>query len=419
MYRFLSILGLTLFLTACSSNGSIGEVNVVQTPCNIGGESNLFKSQSGNLYLSWIEYENDTVSILKYAKWEDDTWSVAREIARGANWFVNWADFPAMAVSGANDMHMAAHWLEKSAAGTFDYDVVLSQSYDGGQSWSAGEVVHKDSVHAEHGFVSIQGVSDGSFSMCWLDGRNTKMEGHEHEDDHGHDHGHGHHGSMSLRYTKVLADGTIDPSVELDNKVCDCCQTDMVINDLGTLVVYRDRSDQEVRDIYIKRLVDGQWETPKAVFNDNWEIAACPVNGPAIAAEGSNVIVFWYTMDEVGPVLRYAWSDDFGSTFSKATDLMVENPIGRVDAKFVNSDHVLLTWMEAADNKEALIMGGLVPFGEDLLEGQVIVRTGNNRNSGFPRIEVLDKKAYMTWTNTSVSEKEFIESASFDLGFVD
>ena len=32
-----------------------------------------------------------------------------------------------------------------------------------------------------------------------------------------------------------------------------------------------------------------------AVYNDGWKIAACPVNGPAVAANGKRVALAWFT----------------------------------------------------------------------------------------------------------------------------
>lgn len=413
MIRYFICLSVSLFLFACANNDFIGDENIVETPCEIGGEPNLFKSQSGQLYLSWIEYKNDTLSALMYATWDDNKWSSGREIARGTDWFVNWADFPAMAVGGEGDQHMAAHWLAKSDSGTFDYDVMLSQSFDGGQSWSAGEVVHKDSVHAEHGFVSIQYLNEGGFAMCWLDGRNTVSEDHEQAKDD--DHGHGHHGSMSLRYTKINSDGVIEPSVELDHKVCDCCQTDMAISPSGPIVVYRDRSDKEIRDIYVTRSVNGIWYEPKAVYQDNWEIAGCPVNGPSVASHGNKLVVFWYTISDGGPTLRYALSDDLGETFEKAVKLKSENPLGRVDVKFIDQKNALLVWMEQLSSDKSVIKAAILNLDDGVVEDDVLVETASNRNSGFPKIVVQENRLYLAWTNVATEESEYVETAVFEL----
>jgi len=63
----------------------------------------------------------------------------------------------------------------------------------------------------------------------------------------------------------------------------------------GPIVAYRDRSDTEIRDIYVSRSVGSNWSQPVAVHRDNWQIAACPVNGPALSADGTAVALAWFT----------------------------------------------------------------------------------------------------------------------------
>ena len=48
----------------------------------------------------------------------------------------------------------------------------------------------------------------------------------------------------------------------------------------------------------MSRYVNGKWLAPQSVFNDNWKIAACPVNGPALAAHGRNVAMTWFTVKQ-------------------------------------------------------------------------------------------------------------------------
>ena len=49
----------------------------------------------------------------------------------------------------------------------------------------------------------------------------------------------------------------------------------------GPLVAFRDRSNQEIRDIHVARVEQGKWTEAVPVHADNWRIEACPVNGPA------------------------------------------------------------------------------------------------------------------------------------------
>jgi len=271
--------------------------------------------------LSWVEYLNDTTDALVFSKLENEKWSTPKTIATGSDWFVNWADFPSLVAYEDEGKTLAAHWLQKRAEGTYDYDVHIAQSKDGGDTWSSSFIPHRDSIAAEHGFVSMLPTSDNKIFATWLDGRNTKGEGHEEDS-----HGHGHHGAMTLRTAVFDENGKLSEEAELDNRICDCCQTSAAMTDDGVIVAYRDRSEKEIRDISIVRKVNGKWTTPKPVFNDNWLIAGCPVNGPALAANGKNVAIAWFTMSEEKPQVKVAFSDDSGANFSEPIRIDEGNP---------------------------------------------------------------------------------------------
>ena len=125
---FLFLISLSYF--GCQQNSINSELSIdlnnfqlseLKSPVISGGEPNLFVSEEGNIYLSWIEYVNDTTDALMFSKIENDVWLAPTEIARGSDWFVNWADFPSLVVYKNNEQHMAAHWLQKRAEGTYDY----------------------------------------------------------------------------------------------------------------------------------------------------------------------------------------------------------------------------------------------------------------------------------------------------------
>jgi hypothetical protein len=93
----------------------------------------LFTDKNGTVYLSWIE-KIGKESKLKYSSLVNEQWSEPSVIAAGNNWFVNWADYPVLVADGNNNM--IAHYLEKSAAGKFTYDVKYVTSSDNGKTWS-------------------------------------------------------------------------------------------------------------------------------------------------------------------------------------------------------------------------------------------------------------------------------------------
>jgi hypothetical protein len=152
-------------------------------------QPDLVRASDGSLLLSWIEVQGDGHA-LKFARYADGAWGEVLPIARGDDWFVNWADTPHLAVTA--DGALWAHWLQKSARAKYAYDVAMVRSGDGGVTWSTPVLVNDDGTPTEHGFVSMWPAARDRIGIAWLDGRRTGGgEG-------GHD-GHEDHGAMTLR----------------------------------------------------------------------------------------------------------------------------------------------------------------------------------------------------------------------------
>ena len=388
-------LAMVIFLGGCSIKEKFPTLNVeyLKTPSLSSAQSRLTVDSEGTAYLSWIEYDNSDTFQLQYAQLNsDDTWSAPETISQGDNWFINWADFPALSIF--EDGSKAAHWLQMRDIGTYDYDVHVS-THSKGEGWSDSFIPHRDSIAAEHGFVSMVRGSKNDMIISWLDGRNTKGD---HNEDH--DHGHGHHGSMTLRTATFQADGTLSEEHELDQRICDCCQTDMAMTEAGPVVVYRDRSPEEVRDISIVRKVDGAWTEPQPVHNDLWQIHGCPVNGPAVSASGSHVIVVWYTGANDTSHVKAALSKDNGANFDLPLIIDEGIPLGRVDVTWIDDNRAIITWVEKHED-EAVIKSRWFDTSGYLSHSQTLVNTSSSRQSGFPIIAKDQSGLLITWTEVT------------------
>lgn len=377
-------------MTNCNKNSAIQKIN---TPCKIGGEPNLHISKDGQAFLSWVEYLNDTTDVLAFSTLETSTWSAPKIIAKGSNWFVNWADFPSLVTANNNPNHLAVHWLQKSATGTYDYDVRIAQSLDGGKKWSPSFIPHTDGISAEHGFVSMIPIEEDKIFATWLDGRYTKTENHSD----GHDH-EGQGGAMTLRGAFFDKQGTLTGDIELDNKVCDCCSTSAAYTKNGVIVVYRDRSAEEIRDISVVRQIGQDWTRPRNLHADNWEIAGCPVNGPKVIADGgNNVAVAWYTMAKNQPQVKVALSSDAGANFSEPIQIDDGNPLGRVDLIFDNNS-IIVSWLENIGDENAAIRLAKIQSDGQIVQKMTVTKTSPARSSGFPIMEKMGKQLLMAWT---------------------
>ena len=122
---------------------------------------------------------------------------------------------------------------------------------------------------------------------------------------------------MSLRAAIFDKEGNALNRWELDNRICDCCQTGAAMTSNGPIVIYRDRSANEIRDMSVTRWIDDTWTTPAPIAIDLWEIAGCPVNGPQITAIENNVAAAWFTAANGTATVKIAFSQDAGAKFSE------------------------------------------------------------------------------------------------------
>ena len=394
-------LGALLALVAC--DGCTREpievrlrVSQIEAPAAAGsGEPNLAVAPDGRVLLSWIEPAGENQHILRYAaRPKGGEWSKPETIASGSGWFVNWADFPSLAA--LPDGTLFAHWLAKSGAGTYAYDVRVTSSRDGGKTWSEPVTPHRDGTQTEHGFVSMIPSGDG-VQMVWLDGRKfavKKPAAAKPAASQGHD---GHDGEMTVRGARVGRDGRITEEAEIDARVCDCCNTAAVAIPGGALLAYRDRSDKEVRDISVARFQAGRWGAPAALHADGWKTPACPVNGPALDADGAKVVAAWFALVDDSARVQVAFSNAAGARFGSPIPLESNDPLGRMDVAMLADGSAIVLWLDAF-GKDALVKAQHV-FPDGRAEPAVTVgRTSAARASGFPRIVRGRDRVLFAWT---------------------
>ena len=380
---------LLVFLFAWSAglaSSAAGQARLEHLPSPAPSNSSLSRvvaNESGDIYLSWVSQEAEQAT-LAFSQLASAGWDTPKVISRGNNWFVNWADFPVLSVDASG---MVAHWLQISAQGTYDYDIRARFYPQDEASWTEAQTIHTDGVSAEHGFVSMLPTNNGNTLITWLDGRETK-------------HG-GPLGAMTLRAGIFDKSGTNVKEWELDHRVCDCCQTSSAMTEKGPIVVYRDRSAEEVRDIYAIRLVDGVWTAPLPIHNDNWEIAGCPVNGPSVAAVKERVAVAWFTAKDDTPKIQLVVSSDSGQSFSDPIVVESPNTNGRVGTVILESNEIVVSWMDTTDG--AKIVLSRYDIKGEFLGSTEVASSSASRRSGFPIIEAVGNSVYVTWTDISTT----------------
>lgn len=362
----------------------------IASPAAPGSAQPQLTVSSRGVLLSWIERSSETAT-LKFAERQGDAWTPVRTVASGRDWFVNWADVPS--VIRLADGSLYGHWLQKSGPDTYAYDVRLARSTDDGQTWTPSFTPHDDGTQTEHGFASLFQMPGAGLGLVWLDGRAMKA-------------GHGEHGSgdMSVRGAiydpagKQIAEGPVDL------RVCECCPTAAAVTAEGPIVAYRDRSASEIRDIYVSRLVAGKWSEPIPVHQDNWQIAACPVNGPALSANGKSVALAWFTAKGDEGHAFVAFSSDSGRSFGQPVRLDDASALGRVDLALLDDGSAAATWIEFADGKAQFRLRRVTATGERSPAVTVSGLTAN-RSSGYPRMASAAGELIFAWTESGSPSK--------------
>jgi hypothetical protein len=321
------VCALLAILTSCISEPPSSNFSVAILPAATSIPATSPRLSAGpddELILSWLQLQDDTAT-LRYARFTDGAWARASNVVESGNMFINWADLPSVVPLGNG--HLAAHWLVTNGVHSHAYNIAVAESPDAGLSWSRPITPHTDGTDTEHGFVSIY-PSGANAGLLWLDGR--KMVNDVTDDPVA--------SGMTLRSNDQV----------VDELVCDCCQTDVAVAASGPIAVYRDRSVDEIRDIFVARRIDGHWQAGVPVADDNWRIDGCPVNGPSITAHGERVAVAWFTA-AVEPLVRVAVSTDSGASFSAPVEVVRGTTLGRTAVAMLDDGDLAVSWLESAE----------------------------------------------------------------------
>lgn len=378
-----------ILLLLLATNAGAQTFSELAPPTGPGAAEPLLFATKDAVLLSWLEpvFDSDRVAV-RFARLTAGKWSGPHTVVERNDLFVNWADFPSIVEDAKGTLF--AHWLQRSGGETYAYDVRMSTSSDGGQTWSPPFLLNRDGRKNEHGFVSLAPLPKGGVAATWLDGRNMP-EGKE-------------EGDMTLRYATIDARGSIHSDVQLDGRTCECCATGMTMATSGPVIVYRDRSPKEVRDIAVVRGTAKGWTRPRLLHADGWKIAGCPVNGPQIAAAGNHLGAAWFTAANDHGRVYAAFSFDGGASFGEPVRVDDGRPLGRVDIVMIDPRTAIVTWLEQTP------AGGEIRarrvFGNGRVDPAIkVADTGTARAAGFPRTAALGRDVYFAWTEQNASAR--------------
>jgi hypothetical protein len=379
-------------LAACdaeraATNGAALSIEDVQFPGGAGSaEPRLTLGVDGTPLLSWLEPAGDG-AVLRYATFAAGAFGEPHEVVRGDDLMVNWADFPS--VQPITRDVWAAHWLKNAPDSAGAYHIATAVSGDGGATWSAPVQLNDDNAMAEHGFADLFAWRDG-IAAFWLDGRQLAEWSFDEPDK---------LLGTSLRIAQLDYSGAVVAREIVDELVCDCCAPSHALTSSGPVVAYRDRTPEEIRDIVVRRFVDGRWQDPVGAGADGWHIEGCPVNGPKIAASGEHVVVAWFTAANDAPRVRFAASMDGAATFAPAVDLDGAGSFGQVGVLLDAGGTALVTWWRAAAGGGTDLVLRTVAADGSLGEQRVVAHSSATQPVDIPQLVAVGDDVLVAWTS--------------------
>lgn len=350
-------------------------------------EPQLTASDRG-IILSWVERAGATAS-LTFAERTATGWSEPTTVASGKDWFLSYADPPT--VLRRPDGTLVASWLISTNPIYEGNDLQVSYSQDNGKTWARPLVPHHDGTEQQHAFASFFELPGTGFGVSWLDGRDTQPS-----------EANPNGGPMALRYAVYDAQWKRTAEGVIDQQACECCSTMAAVTSEGVLIAFRDRSDTEIRDIAVSRFENGKWTDAMSVHNDNWEVYACPVNGPALSTRGRQAAVAWFTVNDDQGQAYAALSSDAGRTWGTPIRLDDAVSLGRVDIEVLDDGSAVATWVEYADGRSQLRMRHIEASGTKSDAVSVAAGIEGGSSSGFPRLARHGDELVFAWTESAV-----------------
>jgi hypothetical protein len=128
----------------------------------------------------------------------------------------------------------------------------------------------------------------------------------------------------------------------------------------------------------------------------------CPVNGPAVVADGDAALVAWYTEAGGTPSVRIARSTDAGDSFAAPVTIDEGAAVeGRV-ALALDAKQAWILWLREDASGQSLWLSRRTPdLSREYQRLEIAKLEARGRGTGFPKIALRGGGAYVVWTDAT------------------
>ena len=231
----------------------------------------------------------------------------------------------------------------------------VARSTDGGKTFGAEKILQSSDVPGDRGWHTVAVDPEGTAHIVWLDHR--RMAARPKGEPHDHTNGAAMAQMSSLYYATVKADGTVRTERDLLPGVCFCCKTAIATGPSGQVFsAWRHVYEGNLRDIAFTQSLDGgaTFSPPARISEDNWVLAGCPDDGPAMAVDADGIVhIVWPTViggDEPTGAIFHASTKD-GQRFTRRSrvpthgSLKPSHPQIAIDG----AGRIVVAWDEVVD----------------------------------------------------------------------
>ena len=197
---------------------------------------------------------------------------------------------PKLAFGAGGEIYVT--WTSPTSA-KFTGDIRFARSLDGGKTWSAPSVVHRDRQLITHRFESLLVDPKGMLWVAWVDKRDLKVAEEA---------GRAYRGAAIYYARSDDRGATWSADAKLADSSCECCRIALASDAQGRVAaMWRQVFEPNERDHAFAFLGTSKATVERATV-DRWRVDACPHHGPSLAfgPDGTRHAVWFNQVDGQG-----------------------------------------------------------------------------------------------------------------------
>ena len=266
----------------------------------------------------------------------------------------------------------------------------MLRSSDGGESYSAPFTVHHDTQEITHRFESIAFDGAGALHAVWIDKRDLQTGGK------------GYVGAAI--YQAVSTDGgqTFGPDTKVADHSCECCRIALAQGPDGKLrALWRHVFGTGTRDHAFANLSDSAPNIFKRATFDEWNVQACPHQGPGLARAdattnpGYHAVWFGIRKEKGADVaaVRYARLGADGQPVASTMRALPDAQAEHADVAAIG-DQVAIVW-RSFQGKDTALKAWLSKDAGKTFETRVLATARGNNDQ--PRLVSNGSRMVVVW----------------------